>query len=241
MSFAVVPDTLSHPVLAIPLVFLGGVLTSLTPCIYPMIPITAGVIGGQGAAGWSRRGPGTRGRAAKLTAAYVVGLALSYALLGLAAGLTGTLFGAISTNPWLYFLLANLMIGYGLTLLDVFPVPLPQRLLHWAATLDGGGRVAATFVMGTASGLVAAPCGAPVLAAILTWVGVTRQPLLGFIYLFVFSLGMCALLVVVGLATGGAIRLPRPGPWMTWVKRGFAVILIGVAEYYLTQMGALLL
>jgi thiol:disulfide interchange protein DsbD len=207
-----------------------------------MIPIVAGIVGGQGAAtaGAATRSPNGR-RAVALTLAYVVGLALTYALLGLVAGLTGTLFGAISTNPWLYMLLANLLVAYALMLVDVVPVPVPQRAIQWASTLQGGGRVAGTFVMGAASGLVAAPCGAPVMAAVLTWILTTRSALLGFVYLFVFSLGMCTLLGVVGLAAGGAVRLPRPGPWMVWVKRGFAAVLLGVAEYYLIQVGELLL
>lgn len=237
MDLSAVSETLSRPLLAFPLVFAGGVLTSLTPCIYPMIPITAAVVGGQGGPGAG----GGRGRAAALTAAYVVGLALTYALLGLAAGLTGTLFGAVSTNPWLYLLQANLLLAFALMLVDILPVPVPQRLLQRAATLETGGRTAGAFVMGAASGLVAAPCGAPVMAAVLTWVTATQSALLGFAYLFVFSLGMCSLLVAVGLAAGGAVRLPTPGPWMAWVKRAFAAVLLGTAEYYLIKMGELLL
>jgi thiol:disulfide interchange protein DsbD len=95
--------------------------------------------------------------------------------------------------------------------------------------------------MGAGSGLVAAPCGAPVLATLLTWVAATKSAALGFTYLFAFSLGMCSLLVVVGLASGGAVRIPRSGPWLLWVKRGFAVVMFAMAEYFLVQMGALLL
>lgn len=235
----------TRPALALPLVFAGGVLTSLTPCIYPMIPITAAVVGGQatagtaGVAGTSATRP--RGRTAALTAAYVLGLSLAYASLGLVAGLSGTLFGGVSTNPWLHLLMANLLLAFALMMLDVLPVPVPQRLLARAASLDARGRVAGTFAMGAASGLVAAPCGAPVFAAVLTFVAATKSAALGFGYLFVFSLGMCALLAAVGLAAGGAVRLPRAGPWMVWVKRGFAVLLLGTAEYYLVQMGQLLL
>src|SRR5512145_1873453 len=101
------PDLAAQPLIGLPLVFLGGVLTSLTPCIYPMIPITAAVVGGQGATAGGRPGPGSTRRAATLTGSYVVGLSLTYALLGLVAGLTGTLFGSISSNPWLFLLLAN--------------------------------------------------------------------------------------------------------------------------------------
>lgn len=237
MDFAVVPGTLSNPLVAFPLVFLGGVLTSLTPCIYPMIPITAAVVGGQGddqgRPGWARP--------VVLTSAYVLGVAASYSMLGVLAGLTGSLFGTVSTNPWLQFLMANMLLGFGLMMVDVLPVPVPQRLLQRAASLGTAGRAAGALGMGAASGLVAAPCGAPVMASILTWVTVTQSAVLGFAYLLAFSLGMCTLLVVVGLAAGGAVRLPKPGPWMVWVKRGFAVVLLGTAEYYLIKMGQLLL
>jgi thiol:disulfide interchange protein DsbD len=225
----------AHPVAAVGVVFLGGVLTSLTPCLYPMIPITAAIVGGQS----EGLAPSIR-RTAGLTFAYVLGLALSYATLGLIAGLTGQLFGAISTNPWLYLGLANLLALFGFMMLDVIPVPVPQRLLQRAAMLGGSGRIASVLAMGAASGLVAAPCGAPVMAALLTWVASTKSGVLGFLYLFVFSLGMCSLLVVVGFAAGGALQLPRAGRWMLWVKRGFAVVMFGMAEYYLVQMGTLI-
>jgi thiol:disulfide interchange protein DsbD len=225
-----------HPVLAVAFVFGGGVVTSLTPCIYPMIPITAAIVGGQTAGRDT-----TFGRTLALTLSYVLGLALAYASLGLVAGLTGTLFGAISTNPWLYFALANLLALFAFMMLDVIPVPVPHALLARAATMDARGRLLGVFAMGGASGLVAAPCGAPVMATLLTWVSTTKSATLGFFYLFVFSLGMCSLLVVVGLAAGGAVKLPKAGPWMVWVKRGFAILMFGVAEYYLVQMGSLLL
>ena len=95
--------------------------------------------------------------------------------------------------------------------------------------------------MGAMSGLVAAPCSAPVMAAVLTWVSATKSAGLGFLYLFVFSLGMCALLVVVGLSSGAIARLPKAGMWMVWVKRLFAFVMICVAEYYLVKMGQLII
>ena len=176
-----------------------------------------------------------------LTLTYVVGLALAYASLGLFAGLTGTLFGSVSTNPWLYFAMANLLILAALAMLDVIPVRVPAWLLNKAASAGQGGNLGGVFVMGAVSGLVAAPCSAPVMAAVLTWVSTTKSGVLGFIYLFVFSIGMCALLVVVGLFSGTVARLPRAGAWMVWVKRLFALIMLAVAEYYLVQMGQLLI
>jgi cytochrome c-type biogenesis protein len=95
--------------------------------------------------------------------------------------------------------------------------------------------------MGAMSGLVAAPCSAPVMAAVLTWVTVTHSATLGFVYLLTFSRGMCTLLVVVGLSTGGLARLPRAGAWMVTVKRLFALVMLGAAEYYLVKMGQLLI
>ena len=226
----------SSPALAIVLLFAAGVLTSLTPCIYPMIPITAAIVGGQSVG--ETKPP--RSRTILLTLSYVVGLALVYATLGVIAGMTGTIFGTISTNPWLYFTMANVLIIAALSLLDVLPVRVPAGLMQRASTAGTAGRVSGAFIMGAVSGLVAAPCGAPVMAAVLTWVTTTQRAALGFVYLLSFSLGMCALLVAVGLFSGTITRLPRAGAWMVWVKRFFAVIMIGVAEYYLVKMGQLL-
>ena len=224
------------PLSALPFLYLAGVLTSLTPCIYPMIPITAAIVGGANADG--TRPP--MARTLVLTLSYVIGLATVYALLGVVAGLTGTMFGTVSTNPWLYFAMANLLLLSALAMLDVIPIRLPAALAGRAATAGTGGRAGGAFVMGAMSGLVAAPCGAPVMAAVLTWVTRTGSGLLGFVYLLAFSFGMCTLLVLVGLSSGAVARLPRAGAWMLWVKRHFALAMLGVAEYYLIEMGKLL-
>ena len=239
VDFSSLRDTLSgNPALAIPLVFAGGVLTSLTPCIYPMIPITAAIVGGAEAT--EPGAPRTnRWRPLGLTLTYVVGLAFVYSALGLFAGLTGTLFGTVSTNPWLYFLMANVLILAALAMLDVLPVHVPSALLARASTAGTAGRYSGALIMGALSGLVAAPCSAPVMAAVLTWVSTTKSATLGFVYLFVFSLGMCTLLVAVGLSSGSLSRLPRAGVWMMWVKRAFALVMLGVAEYYLVKGGQL--
>ncbi len=228
------PD-FSNPLLAIPVLFLGGVLTSLNPCVYPMIPVTAAIVGGTQVGGQSKS------RTLGLTMTYVLGLALLYSVLGLIAGMTGTLFGSISTNPWLYFAMANLLVLSALMMLDVIPVPIPQSVLARAANAGTAGRFSGAFVMGAVSGLVAAPCGAPIMASVLTWVTQTKSGTLGFVYLFSFSLGMCALLVGVGLSSGALARLPRSGVWMSWVKRGFGILMLAVAEYYLVRMGQLVI
>ena len=225
-----------NPLLALPALFLGGVLTSLTPCVYPMIPITAAIVGGQ-----STDEKVSKLRPALLTLTYVFGLALVYSVLGVIAGITGTLFGSISTNPWLYFAMANVLILAALSMVDLVPIRIPASIMARASNLGTAGRFSGAFGMGAMSGLVAAPCSAPVMAAVLTWVAVTHSAMLGFVYLLTFSLGMCMLLVVVGLSTGGLARLPRAGAWMLTVKKVFALVMLGAAEYYLIKMGQLLI
>ncbi|HJS44673.1 MAG TPA: cytochrome c biogenesis protein CcdA [Gemmatimonadales bacterium] len=226
-----ISDALQHnPLVAAGLLFVAGLLTSLNPCIYPMIPITAGTLGGVNVEGRTRR------RTVGLTLTYVSGLALFYALLGMIAGMSGSLFGTIGASFWARLVIGNLLLVFALAMLDVLPVRLPARLATWAGGL-GGGSYPAVFLLGATSGLVAAPCGAPAFAAVLTWVATTRSALLGFIYLFIFSLGMTALLVVVGLFSGTLSALPRAGAWMLWIKRAAGVVLLLMAEYYFVKAG----
>jgi thiol:disulfide interchange protein DsbD len=137
--------------------------------------------------------------------------------------------------------MANLLLLASLAMLDVLPVRVPAAIMRRASTAGTAGRASGAFTMGAMSGLVAAPCSAPVMAAVLTWVSSTKSAWLGFVYLFVFSLGMCTLLVVVGLSSGAIARLPRAGVWMVWIKRFFALVMIVVAEYYLVKMGQLII
>ena len=232
------PD-LSQPLIAIPTLFVGGVLTSLNPCIYPMIPITAAIVGGQEVPGVKDAAGRSRWRPVLLTGAYVLGLAALYSILGVIAGMSGTLFGSVSTNPWLYFVMGNVLVLGALAMFEVLPVPVPAWIVDRASRTGTAGRFSGAFAMGAVSGLVAAPCGAPIMAAVLTWVTTTKSGVLGFVYLFSFSLGMCALLVLVGISSGMLARLPRSGAWMMWVKRGFGVVMLAVAEYYLIKMGQL--
>jgi len=219
------------PLVALVTLFGAGVVTSLTPCIYPMIPITAGILtASRGDAEPSKR------RTLGLTLTYVSGLALFYSVLGLIAGLSGSLFGTISASPWARITIGVLLTVFALAMLDVFQVSLPRRLLAWTGSL-GGGSYLAVFVLGATSGIVAAPCGAPAFAAVLTWVSTTHSAVWGFVYLFVFSLGMTALLVAVGLFSGLAVALPKAGHWMVWVKKGAGVLLLGMAAYYFVLAG----
>src|SRR5688572_30282476 len=144
MELTDIAQRLGNPFTALPLVFFGGVLTSLNPCIYPMIPITAAIVGGQTVG--ETKPP--KWRTTLLTLAYVVGLASVYSTLGLIAGVTGTMFGTISTNPWLYFAMANVLILAALAMFDVVPIRLPAALAERAATAGTAGRVSGAFIMG---------------------------------------------------------------------------------------------
>ena len=215
----------ASPILAILLLFGAGVLTSLTPCIYPMIPITAGIITGSAGEGASR------GRVVGLTLTYVLGLALLYAFAGLLAGLSGSLFGSVASSWWARLLIATLLALFGLAMLDLIPVSAPRRMTEWAGSL-GAGSYPAVFLLGATSGLVAAPCGAPAFAAVLTWVSITQSAWLGFVYLFAFSLGMTALLVIVGIFSGTLSVLPKAGPWMNWLKKASGLVLLAMSGWY---------
>ncbi len=222
-----------NPPLAFVTLFGAGLVTSLTPCVYPMIPITASVLAGSAEQG------APRSRVVGLTFTYALGLALLYAMLGLVAGLTGSLFGTVSASPWTRLAIGNLLLVFGLAMFDVIPVRVPQRLLQWAGT-GKGGSYPSVFALGAASGVVAAPCGAPAFAVVLTWVAATQAGAMGFLYLFVFSFGMTALLVAVGLFSGFGAALPAAGAWMVWIKKGAAVIMLVMAQYYFVQVGMVL-
>jgi cytochrome c-type biogenesis protein len=218
------------PLVALAALFGAGVLTSLTPCVYPMIPITVSVISGTAKSGQSR------GRTIALTLTYVFGVATFYALLGTIAGVTGTLFGTVSASPKAMLAIGNLLILFALAMLDVLPVPVPRRLMEWAGS-RGGGSLGAVFLLGATSGIVAAPCGAPAFAVVLTWVAASGAGLMGFVYLFAFSLGMTVLLVAVGFSAGTLALLPKSGMWMIWIKRFAALVMFVMAEYYFVRAG----
>src|SRR4029079_19681611 len=140
------PNLSGNPLAALPVVFAGGVLTSLTPCIYPMIPITAAIVGGTSAAAPSSR-RSSRWQTVILTLTYVFGLALVYSILGLFAGMTGTLFGTVSTKHCSYFARAIVLLVASCAMLDVLPVRVPTALLARASSAGTAGRASGAFTM----------------------------------------------------------------------------------------------
>ena len=217
--------------LALAAAFAGGVLASLTPCIYPMIPIVSTYVGSK------TIGEKTRFKSFTLSLAYVLGMALVYAALGMIAALTGRLFGEISTSPLAYFIVANIIIFLGLHILDVIPLP---SLPSMQTIGDGQKGILGAVLVGAASGLVTSPCTSPVLGVLLTYVGTNQNVALGGSLLFVFSLGMGILLIVAGTFSGLLASLPKPGKWMVTIKKLLGLSMLGLGEYFLIKTGQLL-
>ncbi len=221
----------ASPLLAYIAVFLGGVLTSFTPCVYPMIPITIAYIGG--------RSGESRLKGLSLSIFYVIGMAATYSALGAFAALTGKLFGAASTNPILYLIVANIFIFLGLSMLDVFALPIPSFLTSRQPGKKSGGYLGA-FLVGLLAGTVAAPCTAPVLGVVLTYVAAEQNVLYGITLLFIFSIGLGTLLIIVGTFAGLMSSLPKTGTWSVVIKKFFGWLMIGAGEYFLITAGKLL-
>jgi thiol:disulfide interchange protein DsbD len=220
------------PFIALMIAFAAGVLTSFTPCVYPLIPITVGFIGAKGSV--------TKSRGFYLSLLYVLGLACVYASLGAFAALSGKLFGQISTSPWTYILVGNICLLFGLSLLDVFTLQF-QVPSSWQPQVQQTGGGLTAFLFGGCSGLVAGPCTTPVLGSLLAFVASRQNVALGIAMLFVFALGMGCLLILVGTFTGLLSSLPRSGQWIVRIKKGFGFLMILIGEIFLIKAGQLLL
>jgi len=205
--------------------FLGGILASFTPCVYPVIPITIGYIGGASA--------GKPLRGLWLSFIFALGIAIVYSTLGLFAAATGTLFGSISGSPVVNIVIAVVFGLMGISMLGAFDIALPSAL---QTSLVGGSTKKGLFgplLLGMASGLVMAPCVGPVIVALLAWVAQTGDLFYGWALLFAFSLGLGLLFLVIGTFAGAIQALPRAGSWMEVVKKGFGWVLLAGALYML--------
>jgi thiol:disulfide interchange protein DsbD len=205
------------------LVFLGGLALNLTPCVYPMIPITVSYFGGQA--------KGRGGRTALLATLYLLGMAAMYSTLGLIAALTGSLFGSALQNPFVLGVIAIVMVGLALSMFGMYEIRVPTRLTGLAGTAKRGNL--GSFLMGLTVGIVAAPCIGPFVLGLLTFVGETGNPALGFSLFFVLAIGLGLPFVVLAIASGNITRLPKSGEWMEWVRKLFGIVLLGMAAYFL--------
>ena len=217
---------------ALGVVFAAGVLTSFTPCVYPMIPVTVTFIGGSAA--------GSRGRAIRLSLVYVLGMALVYSALGVITATLGKTFGRFTYSPWIYGGVGLLIVLFGVFMLDVLSLPVPRFFSGVQSAGVRRGGYGGALLIGLAAGFVAAPCTAPVLGLLLVYVAKTRELVWGGTLLFVFALGLGTLLLLVGIFSGLLANLPRSGPWMKWIKVGFGMGMLLVGGWFLVQAGTML-
>jgi thioredoxin:protein disulfide reductase len=202
-----------------------GLLLSFTPCVLPMVPILSGVIVGTGRTV-------TKTRGLLLASVYVFGMAITYALAGVAAGLSGSMLAVALQSPWVLGAFALVFVALALSMFGFYELQMPVALQHRLADASNrfhGGHAVGVFVMGVLSALILGPCVAAPLAGALLYIGQSRDVVLGGSALFAMALGMGVPLLAVG-ASAGAL-MPKAGPWMETVKRGFGTVLLAVAIY----------
>jgi thiol:disulfide interchange protein DsbD len=209
---------------AVGLIFVAGLATSLTPCVYPMIAITVSVFG-------ARQAP-SRLRAALLSTSFVLGIAALLTPLGIISALTGAAFGSALASPWVVGTLAALFAVMALSMFGLFDLTLPSSVQK-RLTRAGGFGLRGAFALGFVNGLIAAPCTGPVLAVLLTWVATTGNVAFGALALFVYAIGIGLLFWFVGTF---AITLPKSGRWVEWTKSAFGVAMLALAFYYLRSV-----
>ncbi|HKY34270.1 MAG TPA: cytochrome c biogenesis protein CcdA [Candidatus Polarisedimenticolia bacterium] len=211
--------------MALAWIFLGGLALNLTPCVYPLIPITLAYFGGQAS--------GRSGHAFSLASLYVLGMCVTYSALGVAAATTGSVLGSALQSPAALLLVAAVMVALGLSMLGLYDIRLPTALTRRITSRPGYGGA---LFMGLTVGLVAAPCVGPFVVSLLAYVGQSGSPLLGFWLFFVLALGLGVPYLLLGGFAGRATGLPRAGAWMEWVKKVFACVLFAMAAYFLNPL-----
>ena len=205
-------------------VFLAGILTSFTPCIFPMLPITISILG-------YHADKNSRMKNFSRSLAYVLGIALTYSSLGVVAALTGSLFGSVLTNKYVLGFLVVLFFAMAMSMWGAFEMQSPAFIRNRLGTGKSHGLFGA-FIMGLVAGVVASPCVGPVLVSILTYVSTTKNAFLGFSLLFTFAMGLGLIFIVIGLFSSALKLLPKSGAWMDRIKFVLGAGMWGAALYY---------
>lgn len=206
-------------------IFVLGLALNLTPCVYPLIPITIGYFGSQSG--------GSRGQRVALSTVYVIGLAITYSALGVFSALSGKLFGAWLQLPAVLIFFALLMLVLASSMFGLFDITVP----HFITDRSGGqAGLAGALVMGLLIGIVAAPCVGPFVISLIALVAQIGSPFLGFLMFFVLALGLGVPYLLLGIFSSAAVSLPRSGMWMVQVKKAMGFILIAMAFYFLRPL-----
>ncbi len=207
-------------------VFVFGLLTSLTPCVYPMIPITFAILGREAHAR-------TKFQNFLVGLTYVSGIGITFSSLGVFAASTGILFGSFMSSPWVLGFICLVFFTMSLSMFGLFEIQAPQFLRDGMLShLHLHGYLGA-LISGMLAGVVASPCVGPVLVGVLTFVAQTKNVWLGFWLLFTYAFGMGVLFLAIGASTSLTKLLPKSGHWMNSVKLIFATLLLGASLYYL--------
>ena len=206
-------------------IFVGGLALNLTPCVYPVIPLTVGYFGNQAA--------GSKGRRFGLAGLYVLGMATMYSVLGVAAALSGRLFGSMLQNPWVLAAIAAALVAMALSMFGVWEIRMPTKLMNSAGARAGA---AGAFGMGLFVGVVAAPCVGGFIVGLLAFVAARQDPFLGFLFFFTLSIGLGLPYLFLAAYSGRLARLPRAGEWMEGVKKVFGWVLLAMAAYFLRSV-----
>lgn len=210
--------------------FGAGLLLALTPCVFPMIPILSGIIVGRGH-------KITHMHAFILSLAYVLGMAITYAAAGVAAGFSGNLISNALQTPWVLGSFAVVFVLLSLSMFGFYEFQLPTALQSKLSDTSNrlhGGHLSGVFVMGALSAIIMGPCVAAPLAGALLYIGQTHDALLGGVALFVMALGMGAPLLLIGTSAG--VLLPKAGAWMEAVKQFFGVMLLALAIWIIQPL-----
>ncbi len=213
--------------LAFVLVFLSGLLTSFTPCIFPMIPITLAILGHDS----QKR---SRLQNFSLSVFYVIGIATTYSILGVVAASSGQLFGSSLGHPLVIASMCLIFFLMSLSMYGVFEIQVPAFLRRSFQRHSSGVNFAGAYFSGIAAGVVASPCVGPVLVTLLAFVASTQNRVLGFFLLFSYALGLGVIFLVLGAFTQLAQKLPRSGPWMEGMKFLLGSLMLGAFYYYLS-------
>lgn len=209
---------------ALVLIFLFGLLTSLTPCVYPLIPITMAVLGTN-----ENR---SQAKSFAISLSYVLGIGITYALLGVVAAQTGQLFGSLISHPAVIITMSLLFFLMGLSLLGLFELQAPAFIRNRMSNTQTQKGYVGAFASGLVAGIVASPCVGPVLVGVLAYIAKTQNSALGFMLLFTFAMGFGMLFILLGTFSQLANRLPRSGAWMNTVKTVLALCLFGLSIWY---------
>ena len=207
-------------------IFVGGMALNLTPCVYPLIPITVSYFGGQAA-----KGEEGQGKLVTHGLCYMLGLAFTNSVLGVVASLSGGLMGAMLQNPIVLIVVAVVLISFAASLFGLWEMRLPSGLTQ-AAAKSYTGYFGSLF-MGLTLGVVAAPCIGPFVLGLLTWVASMASPWLGFLIFFTLSLGLGLPLFLLAMFSGQLERLPRSGGWMNWVRSFMGWVLVAMAVHFI--------